>query len=127
LSLEAWILYAVLFLWQFPHFMAIAWMYRDDYDRAGYFVRPQGKARANFVALQTMLPLVGLFPVSLLLASFGLPSVIYCIGSLLLSLGFFFYGSHFVLRGSRSAARRLLLASVIYLPLLLVLMVVFRG
>jgi protoheme IX farnesyltransferase len=127
LSLQAWILYAVLFLWQFPHFMAIAWMYRDDYDRAGYLVLPQGRARASFVALQTTLPLVALFPVSLLVAAFGPTSVVYCIGSLLLSLGFLYYGTHFVLRGSRSAARRLRLASLIYLPSLLVLITVFRN
>jgi protoheme IX farnesyltransferase len=118
-------LFAIIFLWLFPHFMAIAWMYRDDYDRAGYFVLPRGKARATVVALQTMLPLATLFPASLLMASFGVASVTYCIGSLLLSLGFFYYGLGFVLRGSRSAARRLLLASVIYLPSLFVLMVVF--
>src|SRR2546430_13824079 len=49
LNFEAWTLYAVLFLWQFPHFMAIAWMYREDYDRAGYLVLPHyGRARARF-------------------------------------------------------------------------------
>src|SRR4029079_8259811 len=53
LSLEAWMLYAMLYVWQFPHFMAIAWMYREDYDRAGYFVLPQGQARDRFVVLQT--------------------------------------------------------------------------
>jgi protoheme IX farnesyltransferase len=66
LSPQAGILFAILFLWQLPHFMAIAWMYRDDYDRAGYFVLPQGKARASFVVLQTILPLVAIFPVPLL-------------------------------------------------------------
>jgi protoheme IX farnesyltransferase len=100
-------------------------MYRDDYDRAGYFVLPQGKARATFVALQTILPLLALFPFSLLVASFARPSIVYAVGSLLLTLGFFYYGSHFVLCKSRSAARGLLLASVIYLPSLLVLMMVF--
>src|SRR6185295_14452516 len=53
---EAWVLYALLYLWQFPHFMAIAWMYRDDYDRAGYVVLPRGKGRVRCVVLQTMLP-----------------------------------------------------------------------
>src|SRR6266853_42343 len=71
LSLEAWMLYATLFLWQFPHFMAIAWMYRDDYDRAGYFVLPHGQARIRFVVLQTMLPLVVLLPLVLLLGAMG--------------------------------------------------------
>src|ERR1700751_3274819 len=49
LNIEAWILYAIVFLWQFPHFMAIAWMYREDYDRAGYLVLPKGKTRVLFV------------------------------------------------------------------------------
>src|SRR5246127_418840 len=59
LNVEAWTLYGVLFLWQFPHFMAIAWMYRDDYDRAGYLVLPPGgRAREHFVYWQTLLPLL---------------------------------------------------------------------
>jgi protoheme IX farnesyltransferase len=126
LSTGAWMLYAILFLWQFPHFMAIAWMYRDDYDRAGYFVLPQGKARTGFVNLQILLPLVALFLVNLRLAVYGISSLVYCIGSLLVSFGFFYYGLCFVLRRSRSAARRLLLASIVYLPLLLMLMVIFK-
>src|SRR5438094_1473760 len=66
LSFEAWILYALLFLWQFPHFMAIAWIYREDYDRAGYLVLPYGQARVSFVTLQTLLPFLALFSFSFL-------------------------------------------------------------
>ena len=127
LSFEAWILYALLFLWQFPHFMAIAWMYREDYDRAGYLVLPYGRARGSFVALQTILPLVALVPLSLLPALAGQPSIFYFTGALLLSLGFFYYGAQFVLRRSSSAARRLLLASIIYLPSLFALMMLPIG
>src|SRR5258708_18415392 len=58
LSFEAWLLYAMLFLWQFPHFMPLAWMYREDYDRAGYLVFPPGTARFRFVTLQTIVPLL---------------------------------------------------------------------
>src|SRR5438270_8494082 len=58
LSIEAGILFAILFLWQFPHFMAIAWMYREDYDRACYLVLPKGKTRVPFVILETILPLI---------------------------------------------------------------------
>src|SRR6202041_285025 len=75
LSLGAWILYALLFLWQFPHFMSIAWMYREDYDRAGYFVLPHGPSKRHFVSLQTVLPLLALFLVSQLAASAGRPSI----------------------------------------------------
>ncbi len=119
---EAWLLYATLFLWQFPHFMAIAWMYREDYDRAGYFVLPQGQARVRFVNLQTILPLLALFPLSILPASAPQLNIFYCVGALLFSLGFLYYGSQFVLHKSSAAARRLLVASIIYLPSLFVLM-----
>src|SRR5437879_8697934 len=121
LSIEAGILFAILFLWQFPHFMAIAWLYREDYDRAGYCVLPRGKARDRAVSLQTMLPLLALFPMGSLPASGGQPSILYCIGALLLNLGFFYYGTRFVIHRSSAAARRLLVASLIYLSLLFAL------
>ncbi|MEY2395846.1 MAG: heme o synthase [Acidobacteriaceae bacterium] len=127
LSFEAWVLYAMLFLWQFPHFMAIAWMYREDYDRAGYLVLPHALTRVSFVTLQTILPLLTLLPISLLAVSGGRPSFLSGVGALLLSLGFLYYGAQFVRRRSSSTARRLLLASVIYLPSLSVLAVHLRG
>ena len=127
LSLGAWILFAVLFLWQFPHFMAIAWMYREDYDRAGYFVLPHGGARVRFLILQTILPLMVLLPVSLLSASAGPAGVLCRIGNLLLGLGFFYYGARFVFRRSRTAARQLLMTSIFYLPLLFLLMTIDKG
>jgi len=98
LTFEAWTLFAVIFLWQFPHFMAIAWMYRDDYDRAGYLVLPHPHARTRLATLQTLLPLLVLVPVGLLPAFAGQPSMFYCIGALILSLGFFYYGVQFALQ-----------------------------
>src|SRR5216684_1608596 len=65
LNSEAWTLYAILFLWQFPHFMAIAWMYREDYDRASYLVLPKGRGRVPFVTLETLLPLLVLVAISM--------------------------------------------------------------
>ncbi len=127
LTFEAWTLFAVIFLWQFPHFMAIAWMYRDDYDRAGYLVLPHPHARTRLATLQTLLPLLVLVPVGLLPAFAGQPSMFYCIGALILSLGFFYYGVQFALLKSNSAARWLLAASIIYLPSLFVLMILPRG
>jgi len=128
LTLEAWILYAVLFLWQFPHFMAIAWMYREDYARAGYQVLPHNEnARLHWVNFQTVLPLLALLPIGLLPALAGKFPILYCVGALLSSIGFLYYGTEFVLEKSNSAARRLLAASILYLPLLFVLMVVLRG
>ncbi len=120
LNSEAWTLYAILFLWQFPHFMAIAWMYREDYDRAGYVVLPKGNARIPFVTLETLLPLLALVAISIVQVPTRHAAIFYCAGALL-SLGFLYFGLEFVLRQSRAAARRLLAASIVYLPLLFVL------
>jgi protoheme IX farnesyltransferase len=126
LDFQAWTLYAVLFLWQFPHFMAIAWMYREDYARAGYLVLPpDGSARARSVNLQTVLPLLALVPLSLLPGSMG-ETKLYFIGALLLGAGFVFCAAQFALRKSNAAARRLLAASIIYLPALFVAMLLAR-
>ena len=93
LTFDAWILYAVLFLWQFPHFMAIAWMYREDYDHAGYLMLPHDdRARARFVNLQTLLPLSALVPLSVLPALTGKASMLFCGGALLLSVVFLYCG-----------------------------------
>lgn len=64
LSLEAWVLYGLVFLWQFPHFMAIAWMYREDYQRAGYLVLPHAERRNTFMQWQTLLPSFALIALS---------------------------------------------------------------
>src|SRR5208282_5413648 len=73
----AWVLYLILFLWQFPHFMAIAWMYREDYDRAGYLVLPRGHSRDRFATWQTILPLLLLVPAALLPAVFCDSALLY--------------------------------------------------
>src|SRR6185369_9480580 len=89
LSPEAWTLYGVLFLWQFPHFMAIAWMYREDYARAGYLVLPRGiQARISVVNRQTLLPLLALLPLSLLTLFACRATTLYYILASLLSFGF---------------------------------------
>jgi heme o synthase len=127
LSFGAWVLYSLLFLWQFPHFMSIAWMYREDYGRAGYLVLPNDeRARSGLVNGQTLLPLLLLVPVSLLPILTSRANAAYCIGDLLLCSGFLYYGRHFVLRKSNASARQLLSASIIYLPSLFVLMMLLR-
>jgi protoheme IX farnesyltransferase len=120
LNREAWLLYAILFLWQFPHFMAIAWMYREDYDRAGYLVLPKGNARIPLMTLETLLPLLALVGISILQFPTRQAAIFYCAAALL-SLGFLYFGLELVLRQSRAAARRLLAASIVYLPLLFAL------
>jgi protoheme IX farnesyltransferase len=116
LNIEAGILYAILFLWQFPHFMAIAWMYREDYDRAGYLVLPKGNARVPFVMLETLLPLLALVAISIVQFPTRHAAMFYCAATLL-GAGFTYFGWKFVFERSRTAARRLLTASIVYLPL----------
>src|SRR5277367_4769170 len=120
LNIEAGILYAIVFLWQFPHFMAIAWMYREDYDRAGYLVLPKGNARIPFVTLETLLPLLALLAISVVQFPTRHAAIVYC-SRALLSIGFLYFGMEFIFQRSRESARRLLGASIVYLPLLFVL------
>ena len=125
LNAEAWLLYAILFLWQFPHFMAIAWMYREDYDRAGYSMLPKGRLRVAAVVLQTVLPLLALVPISMV--QFPLRhAVIFYWAGLLLGLGFLYFGLGFVVQRSRGAARQLLAASIAYVPLLFLVRIALR-
>jgi heme o synthase len=127
LSFGAWILYSALFLWQFPHFMAIAWLYREDYARAGYLVLPQDdRTRAHLVDWQTLLPLLLLAPISLLPVLPSTANIPYCIAALLLCIGFLYYGARFALQKSNSSARQLLSASILYLPSLFVLLILLR-
>jgi protoheme IX farnesyltransferase len=126
LDSPAWLLYAILFLWQFPHFMAVAWMYREDYERAGYMVLRQGIEKATFMAWQSLLPSVALLSVTvapLVLRHAG-PAVTG--GTLLLSLSFLYFAARLAVVRSNAAARRLLLVSVIYLPSVFVLQVLTR-
>jgi len=123
LSLEAWVLYGLVFLWQFPHFMAIAWMYRQDYARAGYLVLPFGERSGRCMAWQSIVPLVALLPLALTPALIGRAGLTYAIGALVLSSAFFYYGLRLAISRTNALARRLLFASIIYLPLLFALMV----
>jgi protoheme IX farnesyltransferase len=117
----------MLFLWQFPHFMAIAWMYREDYDRAGYFVLPGGDLRGRFIGWLTMLPLVALIPLSLIPTLLGGAGLFYSVGSVMLGSVFLYFGTQLALRKSTSSARRLLMASIFYLPLVFLLLVIDKG
>jgi protoheme IX farnesyltransferase len=122
LSLEAWVLYAIVFLWQFPHFMAIAWMYREDYARGGYLTLPRGEKQGRFMAWQILVFSVALIPVSLIPALLRQAGLLYFVGALVLSSGFFYYAARLALYRSNPAARRTLLASIVFLPLIFALM-----
>ncbi len=126
LSLEAWVLFAILFLWQFPHFLAIAWMYREDYGRAGILMLPVVEPDGRVTAQQIVVYTVMLLPVSLLPTVLGISGKIYLCGAVVLGLLFLYSSVRAALSKSKQQARRLLLASVIYLPLLFILMVLDR-
>jgi heme o synthase len=122
LSLEAWLLYGIVFLWQFPHFMAIAWMYREDYARAGYLVLPFGQRRSSFMVWQTLAPCLALAPLSLTPALVDSVRPLYIVGVLILSSCFFYYAARLAVHRSNAVARRLLFASILYLPTLFLMM-----
>jgi len=126
LTTEAWILYAILFLWQFPHFYAIAWMYRDDYAKAGIrmlpVVEPDGESTARRILFFSVL----LIPISLLPKFTGDAGNIYLVGALALGFYFLYAGVRVAFDRTRLRARQVLLASVVYLPLLYGLLVLDR-
>jgi heme o synthase len=126
LSAEAWVLFAILFLWQFPHFLSIAWMYRDDYGRAGIVmlpvIEPDGKSTARQIVLCSVL----LIPASLAPSVLGMAGTMYLFGALALGLMFLYAGLRVAFDRTTLRARRVLLASVVYLPLLYGLLLIDR-
>jgi heme o synthase len=120
---QAWVLFLIVFLWQFPHFMAIAWMYREDYVRAGYQVLPAQRSRARFVTWQTFAFSLALVPAALIPAVTRDSGAVYSVGAALLSLVFLYFSERFAFHRSNMSARRLLVSSILYLPLLFTLLV----
>jgi protoheme IX farnesyltransferase len=126
LTWEAWILFAILFLWQFPHFYAIAWMYREDYERAGIrmlpVVEPDGESTARRILWYSLV----LIPISLVPKFLSMTGNYYLFGALAIGLMFLYAGVRVSFDRTRQQARRVLLASVIYLPVLYGLMLLDR-
>jgi len=123
---KAWLLYAVLFLWQFPHFMAIAWMYRDDYARAGYLVLPPYHEK-SFLGWLTTVPSILLFAAGFAIVAESTGGALQYSGGLILSTALLYYAVRLILLRSRIAARQLLKATIIYLPLEFLLLVLAKG
>lgn len=122
-SLFGWMLFAILFFWQMPHFLAIAWMYRDDYKNAGFVMLTGRDETGEITGLQAVSYAFCLLLVSLLPTMSGLNNVWYFFGAFLLGCAFLGAAAIFLARRSEANARRLFLASILYLPLLLVLLV----
>jgi heme o synthase len=118
----AWVLFAIVFLWQFPHFMSIAWMYRGDYRRAGYLVLPASEIRDRVVVWQTLLPALALFVSAIVPALRGHSGIVHYAGFLVLGTVFLYYSTSFALQKSVASARQLLLASIVYLPAMFALL-----
>jgi protoheme IX farnesyltransferase len=125
-GVAAWVLFAILFLWQFPHFLAIAWMYREDYGRAGIRMLPVVEPEGRITGQQIVAFTIMLIPVSLLPALMGISGRIYLVAAIALGLLFLVSSVRAALSKSNQHARQLLLASVLYLPLLFGVMVLNR-
>jgi heme o synthase len=126
LTWDAWILFAILFIWQFPHFYAIAWMYREDYERAGIrmlpVVEPDGVSTARRILLYSLI----LIPISMIPKFLAMTGNLYLAGALALGLLFLYASVRVSFDRTRQQARHVLLASVIYLPVLYSLMLLDR-
>jgi protoheme IX farnesyltransferase len=116
-----WALFAILFVWQFPHFMAIAWLHRADYARAGMRMLPAIRGCESVAARQAVVYSTALVPVALLPGVHGDAGVVYSLGALVLSLAYVAASARFALQPSEKSARTVLLASLAYLPLVFAL------
>ena len=123
----AWILFGIVFLWQLPHFLAIAWMYRDDYALAGFPMLPVIEPDGRSTARQSVVYAGALLPMSLTPTLAGLTTPVYFVGALVLTLLFLALAVKFAFTRSVPDARRLFFGSITYLPLLWILMIAGRA
>jgi protoheme IX farnesyltransferase len=123
LSVQAWSLFGIMFLWQLPHFLAIAWMYRDDYARAGYPMLPVIEPDGRSTGRQALVYAAALVPLSLAPALMHMTGAVYFAGALALSIAFLWLTLGFARSRSVRDARRVFFGSITYLPLLWILMI----
>jgi protoheme IX farnesyltransferase len=126
LSRGAWVLFAIVFLWQLPHFLAIAWIYRDDYARAGFPMLPVIEPDGRSTGRQATLYCAALLPVSLAPTLIGMTGTFYFAAAMALSLLFLGLTIRFARTREIPDARRLFFGSIIYLPILWFLMIAGR-
>jgi heme o synthase len=123
ISGDGWSLFAILCFWQLPHFLAIAWMYRDEYAKAGFVMLPVVDPTGERTGRQAFCHTLGLLPISLCPFLFKMVGPVYLVGAIILGAGFAWSAFRFSRRLTLQRARVLFYASIIYLPLLLILMV----
>jgi len=126
LSVDAWVLFAILFLWQIPHTLAIAYLYREDFAKAGIQFLPVIEPDGESTNRQILIHCGALLVVSLLPTLIGLAGASYFIAAFILGAAFLASGIKLVMAPTRAGARRLLFASLIYLPVLLLVMALDR-
>jgi protoheme IX farnesyltransferase len=126
LGIEAWVLFAIMFLWQLPHTLAIAMLYKDDYKRAGIRLLPMIDPDDRLTGCQIVCDCMVLLVVSLLPTLIGFAGPVYFVGALTLGIGLVVCGFAFTFWRSTTDVRRLRFASLVYLPALLLLMVLDR-
>ncbi len=119
----AWSLFAVVFVWQFPHFMAIAWLYREDYARAGLRMLPSEPGAEGLAGRTALVYAALLLPVTFVPLLRGEAGLVFTIGAFVLGLGYLAASARFAWKQDRTTARRLLLVSLVHLPLVLLLAV----
>jgi len=122
LGVEPWSLFLIMFLWQFPHFLAIAWIYREDYARGGHRMLPSVDPDGSMTGRQAMWHALELLPAGLIPAFIGLGGRWYFAGALALGVYYLYYATRFWLDVNDRTARKLLRASFLYLPLVLLLL-----
>jgi len=120
---ESWALFAILFFWQIPHFLAIAWMYREEYAQAGFVMLPAVDPDGSRTGRQAVSHTMGLLTVSLTPYLFRLAGPLYLLGALVFGAAFLVAAVLFSRQMTRPRARQLFFISILYLPLLLGLMV----
>jgi protoheme IX farnesyltransferase len=127
LNLEAWVLFGILFTWQMPHFLAIAWMYRDEYAQAGFVMLRRDDQSGGKTATQSLLYTLALIVITLIPYHAGMNNDVYLGGALLLDGVMLLFAVQFLIERERASARRLFLASILFLPLILGLMVFTKA
>jgi protoheme IX farnesyltransferase len=127
IEIGGWILGATLFTWQIPHFLALAWLYRDDYARGGFRMLPV-LDRSGQVTFQTVvLYILALIPMGFAVTYVGMAGLLFMFGSFVLGAAMLFLGVRLYLQRTDANARILFFASLLYLPVLFVLLLVDRG
>jgi protoheme IX farnesyltransferase len=119
-----WLLFAIVFLWQIPHVVSIAWLCNEDYTRAGFRMLPKNDDTGIKSAWVSLICLLMLLPVTILLYSSGFSGIIYFVGAMIAGTAFFWYGAKFLLKRDMRNAKLLMFASIFYLPIIWIVILI---